>query len=548
MSEDLKQNIAPQAQNAPLVQEPEIVAPQAAKAPGGVRHLAMVICILLGVFIYAGWRIKSQQPGTGAEANQPTAGVVGVLKTMYENLRHGLAGKVEEPANASADTPAQVQEAYSPSPVTTAVTPVAPVAQVAPQPVQPMPAHVPALVREPAGAGTGIARNESLGTGLDGLSLPGDPAAGSMSVTSGARPELAHVPGGQGGTTVSVSGGQTHQPVIPGAVATPTGSQKLKSVYDKVKALETASVPASGSAAYQDKSKPVTATHKPVTTIAMTSGSVDGGHLSALAEEAAGKPVRETKPVVTTPATTGEKTAQKADKQTGKSAEKGTEKAEKPAAKLAEKTTAEKVAEKPADKVRSADKSSDEDDFVYTVQGTDTLASIAEKYLGARTRAKEVFEANRDQLARPDQMRVGMRLRIPGAVRGESPLVHVVSASDSLPSLAVRYYGSATQEGIAEIRKANPALQHGGFKPGLRLVIPSKSAVAVKAPERVAEKVEPKKASIISYTVRPGDNLRKIAEVVYSDPDRWRDIYDANRKQLPSANMLYTGLTLTIPQ
>jgi nucleoid-associated protein YgaU len=43
----------------------------------------------------------------------------------------------------------------------------------------------------------------------------------------------------------------------------------------------------------------------------------------------------------------------------------------------------------------------------------DSLRSLAQRYLGSSDRYMEIYEANRDVLASPDLLRIGMRLRIP---------------------------------------------------------------------------------------------------------------------------------------
>ena len=52
---------------------------------------------------------------------------------------------------------------------------------------------------------------------------------------------------------------------------------------------------------------------------------------------------------------------------------------------------------------------------LYRVQKGDTLARIAEKYYGDRTAWKRIYQANRNQLANPDALRVGQVLKIPSA-------------------------------------------------------------------------------------------------------------------------------------
>ncbi len=53
----------------------------------------------------------------------------------------------------------------------------------------------------------------------------------------------------------------------------------------------------------------------------------------------------------------------------------------------------------------------------YTVQFGDTLSEIAEKFLGSQTRYREIYEANKDRMASPDQLRVGKAIRIPRVIR-----------------------------------------------------------------------------------------------------------------------------------
>ena len=49
----------------------------------------------------------------------------------------------------------------------------------------------------------------------------------------------------------------------------------------------------------------------------------------------------------------------------------------------------------------------------YTVQKGESLWSISKKVYGKATAWRQIFDANRDQLKSPDQVRPGMTLRIP---------------------------------------------------------------------------------------------------------------------------------------
>ena len=50
-----------------------------------------------------------------------------------------------------------------------------------------------------------------------------------------------------------------------------------------------------------------------------------------------------------------------------------------------------------------------------------------------------------------------------------------------------------------------------------------------------------------TYTVVAGDTLTRISEKVYGGPDRWMDIYQANRDTLTGPNALRVGQVLRIP-
>jgi nucleoid-associated protein YgaU len=60
----------------------------------------------------------------------------------------------------------------------------------------------------------------------------------------------------------------------------------------------------------------------------------------------------------------------------------------------------------------------------YRLRDGDTLENIAERYLGGAARAGEIFEANREVLARPDLLPVGKTILIPpkGAADSLTPV------------------------------------------------------------------------------------------------------------------------------
>jgi len=50
---------------------------------------------------------------------------------------------------------------------------------------------------------------------------------------------------------------------------------------------------------------------------------------------------------------------------------------------------------------------------IYEVVSGDNLSKIAKKFYGDVNQYKKIFEANKDQLADPDKVKVGQKLKIP---------------------------------------------------------------------------------------------------------------------------------------
>lgn len=49
------------------------------------------------------------------------------------------------------------------------------------------------------------------------------------------------------------------------------------------------------------------------------------------------------------------------------------------------------------------------------------------------------------------------------------------------------------------------------------------------------------------YRVRPGDSLQRIGLMFYGDPERWTELYDANRHVIDDPNGALAGITLVVP-
>ncbi len=136
--------------------------------------------------------------------------------------------------------------------------------------------------------------------------------------------------------------------------------------------------------------------------------------------------------------------------------------------------------------IRAADRDAPAAGGTIKVVAGDTLSELAAKHMGSAGKWRQLLEANSDTLDDPQDLRVGMKLRVPGLV------ATVVDRSDS-------------------DRTTRPS---SGGK---------------------------------TYTVRAGDNLTQIARKTLGDGSRWDDIYQANRNKLSGPDKLVVGQELLIP-
>ncbi len=123
----------------------------------------------------------------------------------------------------------------------------------------------------------------------------------------------------------------------------------------------------------------------------------------------------------------------------------------------------------------------------HVVAKGDTLIRIARRYYGNDANWRAILEANRDTIADPDNIPVGMEILVPD-----------LSASTRLPRTSITLPGP-------DVRQR-------------------------------------------THTVGPGETLSSIAKRYYGSEDKWRLIYEENRQRIGAdPNRLTRGTVLTIP-
>ncbi len=148
----------------------------------------------------------------------------------------------------------------------------------------------------------------------------------------------------------------------------------------------------------------------------------------------------------------------------------------------------------------------------YQVQAGDTLTGIAYRTLGASSKYLELYEANRDVLASPDDLRVGLLLQVPEQV------VSTLSSNQSPVSLQM----------IEETEQDRKLFG----KPDAIPFISEKNDSATTR-------------NVVKHRIQPGDTLEAIALKYYQDSHAVEIIREANPQVDPSR--LKLGMDLEIP-
>lgn len=139
----------------------------------------------------------------------------------------------------------------------------------------------------------------------------------------------------------------------------------------------------------------------------------------------------------------------------------------------------------------------------YTVKRGDTLGEIAKNLLGNTQDFNKIYEANRDQLMNPGDLRIGMTLKIP----------------------------------VPTERSVNFPEKPAGQTPAQPTATPTPNAPAEPATE----------PAFSEYTVKKGESLSIVALRTLDDSERYMEIFEANRDQLKTPNALQPGMVLKIP-
>lgn len=125
---------------------------------------------------------------------------------------------------------------------------------------------------------------------------------------------------------------------------------------------------------------------------------------------------------------------------------------------------------------------------------------------------------------------------------------YVIEPADRLILIARRHYGDGRM--WTKIVEANPGLDPNRLREGARIILPAKDAVAAGAPDGNMTRRSRKagaSAGPTTYVVGSGDTLISIARDILHDEARWQEIYELNKHQLRSPDVIHEGTKLVLP-
>ncbi|MYH72364.1 MAG: LysM peptidoglycan-binding domain-containing protein [Acidimicrobiia bacterium] len=144
----------------------------------------------------------------------------------------------------------------------------------------------------------------------------------------------------------------------------------------------------------------------------------------------------------------------------------------------------------------------------------------------------------------------------------KQPLVHTVQQSESLRTLAERYLGDPNRWTEVYVLNQGQSQAVGGslsdpaqLQPGWELIMPVDAHLPVSAGPNSDENtldnhltsLQPAKPNYIKITVQSGDTLWKLAAHHLDDPERWIEIYNVNQDIIQNPNVILPGWELEIP-
>ncbi|PIW16948.1 hypothetical protein COW36_10760 [bacterium (Candidatus Blackallbacteria) CG17_big_fil_post_rev_8_21_14_2_50_48_46] len=147
----------------------------------------------------------------------------------------------------------------------------------------------------------------------------------------------------------------------------------------------------------------------------------------------------------------------------------------------------------------------------YQVKRGDTLSKIAQKQWGSSENYLDIFEANKDVLRNPNDLHIGMTLKIP------------------------------TPPNSVDFPTGTPAAETPAAE------TPAAETPAAETPAAETPAAETPAPQFQEVTVKPGESLSILALRHLGNSERYPEIFEANKDILRTPESLRAGMTLKIP-
>ncbi|TVS02047.1 MAG: LysM peptidoglycan-binding domain-containing protein [Phycisphaerales bacterium] len=187
-----------------------------------------------------------------------------------------------------------------------------------------------------------------------------------------------------------------------------------------------------------------------------------------------------------------------------------------------------------------------------------------------RGAARPAPEAEQPRIVQrePDPVRVrpepSEERRASPPVEDGPPILHIVTAGETLGEIAQRHLGSAARWRDIQRANASQVNADGAIRVGMRLVIPRAAPATETAARTEPEtRTQPSQTQTQAqtqrraeagqeswgrrYTVVEGDTLWRIAQRELGDGGRWREILNANTDVIPGDGGVTVGLQIRLP-
>lgn len=126
-----------------------------------------------------------------------------------------------------------------------------------------------------------------------------------------------------------------------------------------------------------------------------------------------------------------------------------------------------------------------------------------------------------------------------------------IEAANKSSKMAIAYADQASKKAI---NAANEAIEAAN-KSSEKSISVANQTIAEVNRLRATVKMKPEEEPIIikepevqkKYTIKKGDTLSKIAKKFYGNANKWREIYQKNKKVIKNPNILIPGTEIVIP-